>query len=799
MSLLRVLPRILVRPVERTLIGIRGADLFDREFYRAHHDDIRDADADPLGHYLRYGWREGRAVNPRFDDGHYRVESGLVRGAPVSALAHYLAFGRRQGLCPVPGVSLASHEASVPGIAVARMDPYRHLLGSPPAPSESLDEAEITFRLRRLTRPVGVPEVAVVMPVYLGRLETLNAICHVLEAECTTHFELIVVNDASPDAELAADLRHASESVAFRLLECEENMGFVAATNLGCAEAGMLDVVWLNSDTEVYDGWLDRLRRAAYAQPNIATVTPLSNNGTICSYPRTNTDNPGVLELSWRELDAVAAAENAGVVVETPTAVGFATYVRRAALDAVGPLDVATFGRGYGEENDFSQRAINAGFRNLIAADVLVRHFGAMSFRGSRADRIEAALKVLDRRHPGYHAAVARFLAEDPVLPSRHSLDRVRLNRLKGSRNILLITHSSGGGTLQHVQEEAARLSAEGASVFYMMGGSKGAVTARLAHVTAGPLPSFSAMALADGALWDMLRALDLDEIHVHHLLDFGARGPSIFQNALEKLSVPYRFVLHDYLPVCPRVNMADLKGMYCGAPELSECQRCVDRRGSRVGRLSVAAWRATHLRILERAIEVGVPDEDVEQRLRSYFPTLYNIVTRPHEPPEALKPRRVGAREPGPIRIAVLGAIGPTKGFDVLLALAAYCRSSGHAVELTVIGYTRDDIAAEAGGITVTGAYINSEVDAVIDRVDPDLIWIPSTWPETYSYTLSIALRSGRPVAAFAIGALGSRLRGVERGVRIPLHLSTDPAALWARLREAARPVESGLSESLV
>ena len=40
-------------------------------------------------------------------------------------------------------------------------------------------------------------------------------------------------------------------------------------------------------------------------------------------------------------------------------------------------IDAQTFGRGYGEENDFSQRAIAAGWTNLIAADVLVRHIGA--------------------------------------------------------------------------------------------------------------------------------------------------------------------------------------------------------------------------------------------------------------------------------------------------------------------------------------------------------------------------------------------------------------------------------------
>jgi hypothetical protein len=36
----------------------------------------------------------------------------------------------------------------------------------------------------------------------------------------------------------------------------------------------------------------------------------------------------------------------------------------------------------------------------------------------------------------------------------------------------------------------------------------------------------------------------------------------------------------------------------------------------------------------------------------------------------------------------------------------------------------------------------------------------LPSVWPETYSYTLSIALQCGLPVLAFDIGAISKRIR---------------------------------------
>jgi GT2 family glycosyltransferase len=45
------------------------------------------------------------------------------------------------------------------------------------------------------------------------------------------------------------------------------------------------DVVLLNSDTVVANDWLDRLLACADLESRIGTVTPFSNNATICSFP----------------------------------------------------------------------------------------------------------------------------------------------------------------------------------------------------------------------------------------------------------------------------------------------------------------------------------------------------------------------------------------------------------------------------------------------------------------------------------------------------------------------------------
>ena len=97
-----------------------------------------------------------------------------------------------------------------------------------------------------------------------------------------------------------------------------------------------------------------------------------------------------------------------------PTAVGHCVYVRRHALDLVGPFD-ETFNPGYGEEVDFSQRAVAHGFRHVCADDVFAYHRGGTSFgrtpdARSRQARHEA---IVRQRYPWYGPWV-EHAANDP-------------------------------------------------------------------------------------------------------------------------------------------------------------------------------------------------------------------------------------------------------------------------------------------------------------------------------------------------------------------------------------------------
>ena len=169
----------------------------------------------------------------------------------------------------------------------------------------------------------------------------------------------------------------------------------------------------------------ERLRRAAYSAPDIGTVTPLTNSGTIASYP--NDDGSPCTSDGAARIAQIAADVNDGFVVDAPTGIGFCLYVREDCRVATGPLDSACFGRGYGEENDFCMRAGGLGWRHVLTADVYVRHLEGQSFGASRNALMDRNAKLLNRRYPEYDRLVANFTALDPLRLARRRPGRAAI------------------------------------------------------------------------------------------------------------------------------------------------------------------------------------------------------------------------------------------------------------------------------------------------------------------------------------------------------------------------------------
>ncbi|MDZ7811995.1 MAG: glycosyltransferase [Ideonella sp.] len=754
-------------------LGVYPTAWFDGEYYLQANPDVQQSGRDPLEHFQNWGWREGRNPLPGLDLRRLMSSQPELRVAKDSPLS-LLASGALAHLL---------HDQSAHTTSARTGDPPRPK-GADHSDAD-LDLLDPTFWVDLQPRVWEKSAVVdVIIPVHSGAIETLRCLWSVLNAPVHTPHRVVVINDAGPDPELNAKLRNLAARDLFTLEQNKVNLGFVKTVNLGLRLQRDRDVVILNSDTEVYGDWLDRLVRHAQRRHELATITPLSNNATICSYPEPQSDNRYPIELSHAEIDAIASEVNAGEVTYTPTGVGFCMFIRRSALNEVGLLDERRFGRGYGEENDLCQRMLRQGWRHGIACDTYVRHVGSISFKGEATVRTAAALKTLNKLYPNYDADVQRHIASDPAWIYRARIDLARFKRLAESSNVLLVCHNRGGGTERHLVEQTKALQDQGKGVFELRPSHQPGCVA-LVNPALYRLHSLAALPpLPSQFFEEVLETLAIREIHVHHLIDFPSGMGDQLIACSRKLKIRLRMALHDYYAICPRVNLVNSEGQYCAQPPAQVCNACLAKDDLHRTTGTIETWRAGALRLLEAADQVVVPSSDVQQRLQLMAPHI-PIQIEPHEVIPSADGRPLPApRADEPLRVLAIGAISKIKGYDVLRRLAITIQERRLPMELALLGYSMDDTGLGDAGVKLLGRYFDQELPERIRQYAPHLIFVPSVWPETYCYVLSAALQSGRRVAVFDLGAQAERVREHHPDhLVIPLWQASAPEEMALRL----------------
>lgn len=168
------------------------------------------------------------------------------------------------------------------------------------------------------------------------------------------------------------------------LIENEENLGYSRGVNIGLQAAPVGDVLLLNNDVVIpRAGWLEEIQRVAYAAEDVGVV------GCRLTLPDGRLLHAGAympLGSFWGQqigsLEKDVNQYNADRDVQG--VVGACMYLKRAVLEAIGPLDETYF--SYFEDFDYCLRAEEDGFRTVCAGGVTLIHHENISTRVNRAN-----------------------------------------------------------------------------------------------------------------------------------------------------------------------------------------------------------------------------------------------------------------------------------------------------------------------------------------------------------------------------------------------------------------------------
>ena len=496
------------------------------------------------------------------------------------------------------------------------------------------------------------------------------------------------------------------------------------------------DVVLLAPDAEAHGNWLDRLAFHARGE-RIGVVGTLSNAAGAAAYPRAGTTNPIPVDETAATLDALAARTNARRAADVEAIDGPCLYVTREGVAALGeaPIDLGE----HALAQTLGSRAALSGLRLCVAGDVFVVRHDAPA-----------------------EGAPAVDPARNPVLPLARRIDLARLSA-SPRPVIVFVSHAWGGGIRRYMEDLAALVSSR-ADVLYLE--PAGDDNVRLSWPRDGEAFSAWFRLPADmSTLASMLRGIGVTRLHFHHVNGL----PQAILDLPRAAGVPYDCTLHDYFAICPQYHLTDAHGRYCGEPDRAGCATCLAHRHPQWP-LDIDAWRSLFSHFLQHADRVIAPSHDVEARIHRYFPAL-PIVVWPH-------PEAAARFPPPPARVVTLGNLSPEKGLDVVAACAEDARARALPLVFRVLGATARPIAQSPDvPLTLHGSYDDDALPALLAAEHADVLFFPAQVPETYSYTLSVALATGIPIVASALGALPERLEGRRRVRLLPFDA---PAARW-------------------
>lgn len=602
--------------------------------------------------------------------------------------------------------------------------------------------------------------VDIIVPVYNGK-ELVTRMLDGVDKTSVAH-RLILIDDASPDEETAEYLRsYAAQHEHVELIRNAQNLGFVGSVNRGLAMSRN-HVVILNTDVELPDKWLERLISPVVKDPTVASATPFTNSGTICSFPVFMEDNHIFHHLPVDQIDSFFR-EIRPLYTTIPTGVGFCMAMSKQAIHEVGLLDQKVFGRGYGEENDWCQRAVKMGFRNVMVENLYVVHNHGGTFTSNEKRRLmqENREKLADR-HPDYANQVGEYQKRDPMGPIRAYV-ACRLTEKLSTKRYLVFHNTLGGGADAYIRQYTAKRLIEGAAVAlvrYLRPEQQYQIEYHWKQL----ICRFSCHTLEE--VLNFAERMDMDQLIVNQLVTYPDLPTHLtrIREFAEQRGMRLMFMAHDYYLICPSIYLLNDRYEFCHIPHISECDHCLQRNAycDNYDMKSMREWRSMWRTFLQSCHEVRVFSQDSAQLIKKAYGGLDQIQVLPvqHTPLSIVeKPYKTTDT----LNIGLLGTLTDLKGARLVREMAHIIDNRHFPVRLILCGAAADPIRSHC--LRQTGPYRPEMLPRMVLENDIDLFFIASVCPETFSYTTQEAMEMGVPTACLPLGAPMERLIRYSRG----------------------------------
>lgn len=606
-------------------------------------------------------------------------------------------------------------------------------------------------------------KIDVIIPVYNG-FEYLNGLFNSIE-KTRMPYRLIIINDCSSDERVYPYLKeYNSKNENVILLQNDKNLGFVKSVNKALKIIEN-HVAIVNTDVEVPEFWLERLMIPIIYDKNIASTTPFTNCGTICSFPNFCKDNALLEGFSLQDIDN-EFQKIKPKYYNIPTGVGFCMGMSQHVIKKIGMFD-EIYNKGYCEENDWCQRANKSGYKNVQIENLFVYHKHGGSFLSEDKIRYQQEnQKVLNKRYPSYLKDVALYCETDPARSIRDYVLLQLLFSKESKPAIMAFDHWLGGGATSYLEKQRVLEVQNGERYIifrYNWHNNNYVIICYYQDYTI----VFHFSYFEDIQI--VLEHVNIGHIYINEFVTY-PKMYDVFNWIVElkkSHAAKMTMLLHDYFCMCPIIYLLNEEKQFCNLPTLERCEKCVANsdRNMYLGYGTVKQYRENWERFLNECDEIrGFSMASIEL-FKKVYGEKESLTLVPHIVHNLIQINKKN-KITKTLNIGLLGVLSVHKGSEIVKGILIEIEKYQLDVRIILLGESEKGL--ENKYYRETGHYNREMLPKLVLEEDIDIFLIPSIWPETFSYTTEEIMLMNMPIAVFDMGAPAERVRKYDKGLII-------------------------------
>jgi hypothetical protein len=342
----------------------------------------------------------------------------------------------------------------------------------------------------------------------------------------------------------------------------------------------------------------------------------------------------------------------------------------------------------------------------------------------------------------------------------------------KGATVLLIIDHDLGGGAPQYRKQYVDKHIAQGGVVlllsFYVP------TLSYVAQIYGAQKTRRLELANLDTVLKIAQKGY-IDDIFFNNAVSF--YQPDKIPNFLISLHSMCRgrltLAIHDFYMLCPSHFLLNSSGRFCNLPDASVCATCLQK--NQEGFVSfypsrdINNWRHEWGRLISDADEIIFFSHSTLQMFSRIYPGMparvINVV--PHSM-DYFESRKIPVSFSDNLHIGIVGNIGRHKGSKIVAGLAKLIAKRELGIKITIFGSIDEPVPKNV--VRITGIYEHVDLPGLIADSGVNLFFIPSIYPETFSYVTHEIVSMDLPFVCFDLGAQAEVAKAYQHGRVIQL-----------------------------